>query len=120
MPPLVAAITPAYNSAHWLPSSLDSVLNQTYPEWVAVVVDDGSTDDTPAVLESYRQRMGDRLRVIRQPNAGMSAARNTAIAAAKDAEYVAFLDADDVWLPRRLASAVEALEARDQPVILLG
>src|SRR5262249_55984139 len=71
-----------------------------------IVVDDGSTDDTPRVLEAY----GHRLRVIRQSNQGAGAARNTGIAAARG-EYVAFLDSDDVWLPQKLERQMARFEA---------
>jgi glycosyltransferase involved in cell wall biosynthesis len=73
------------------------VLAQTLPPLEVIVVDDGSTDATPAVLAAY----GDRIRVIRQKNSGVAVARNAGIAAARG-EYLAFLDSDDVWFPQKL------------------
>jgi glycosyltransferase involved in cell wall biosynthesis len=93
----VSVIIPSYNYARYLGEAIDSALGQTLPPLEVIVVDDGSTDDTPDVLAKY----GDRIRVLRQKNAGVAVARNSGIAAARG-EYVAFLDADDVWLPRKL------------------
>jgi glycosyltransferase involved in cell wall biosynthesis len=110
MTPRISVIVPAYNAAVYLPHAIDSVLAQTYLSWEIVIVDDGSTDNTRAVVESYRPKLQDRLRYIRQPNRGVSAARNTGIRAARG-EFIALLDADDVWLPRRLERGVKAMDA---------
>ena len=93
----VSVVIPAYNHARYLPAAIDSALAQTYAPVEVIVVDDGSTDDTPRVLAAY----GDRIRVIRQANQGAGAARNAGLAASRG-EYVAFLDSDDIWLPRKL------------------
>ncbi|HEV8435798.1 MAG TPA: glycosyltransferase [Thermoanaerobaculia bacterium] len=93
----VSVIIPSYNYARYLGEAIDSALGQTLPPLEVIVVDDGSTDDTPHVLATY----GDRIHVLRQKNAGVAVARNSGIAAARG-EYIAFLDADDVWLPRKL------------------
>lgn len=93
----VSVVIPTYNYAQYLGEAIDSALAQTLPPLEVIVVDDGSTDDTPQVLAAY----GDRIRVLRQMNAGVAIARNSGIGAARG-EYVAFLDADDVWLPRKL------------------
>ena len=93
----VSVVVPAYNYARYLPKAIDSALGQTHPPLEVIVVDDGSTDDTPRVLAAY----ADRIRVIRQANQGAGAARNAGIAAARG-EYVAFLDSDDLWHPRKL------------------
>jgi glycosyltransferase involved in cell wall biosynthesis len=110
MMPRVSVIVPAYNAAVYLPYAIESVIAQTYSNWEIVIVNDGSTDDTCAVVESYRHRLGDKLHYIHQPNRGLPAARNAAIKAARGA-FIALLDADDVWLPHRLERAVPVLEA---------
>lgn len=95
--PDVSVIIPTYNRGAWVAEAVDSVLAQTHVSVEVIVVDDGSTDDTPAVLAGY----GDRIRVIRQANAGVSAARNAGMAAARG-EWIGFLDSDDTWLPEKL------------------
>jgi glycosyltransferase involved in cell wall biosynthesis len=106
---LVSVVIPAYNSASTLSRSIDSVLAQTWAAREIIVVDDGSTDATANVIASY----GDRVRGIRQANAGPSAARNRGIEAAHG-EYVAFLDADDYWLPAKLERQVALLAAQPE------
>lgn len=96
--PLVSVIVPAYNAARTIETTLRSVLHQTVGELELIVVDDGSTDATPDVVQSLED---DRLRLIQQPNAGHASARNTGINAASG-RYVAVVDADDVWLPHKL------------------
>jgi glycosyltransferase involved in cell wall biosynthesis len=93
----VSVIIPVYNHARFLPEAVESALAQTLAPREVIVVDDGSTDDTPEVLDRYK----DRVRILRQINQGVSAARNTG-AANSDGEYLAFLDADDVWAQRKL------------------
>ncbi len=101
----VSLVIATFNHARFLGEALDSALAQTLRGVEIVVVDDGSTDDTPAVLARY----AGRLRVVRQPNHGLAAARNTGLAAARST-YVSFLDADDVLAPTKLAEQVAALE----------
>jgi glycosyltransferase involved in cell wall biosynthesis len=98
---------PAYNVAWCVRRAVDSVLAQTYRERELIVVNDGSTDDTGQVLSSY----GEAIRVINQDNRGMSAARNAGIRAARGA-LIAFIDADDRWLPDKLERQVELLRRR--------
>ncbi len=93
----ISVIIPAYNYGRFLRDAIDSALAQTCPALEVIVVDDGSTDDTPQILNSY----GHRIVVIRQENLGTSSARNAGIAAARG-EYVSFLDSDDIWRPRKL------------------
>ncbi len=96
--PYVSVIIPTYNNAHFLPQTLDSVLEQTYQEFEVIVIDDGSTDDTETVIEPYRER----IRYLKKANGGPSAARNLGIQYAKG-EFIAFLDADDLWHSDKLA-----------------
>ena len=93
---LFSIIIPVYNVAPYLRECLDSVLTQTFSDWEAICVDDGSTDDSGAILDEYAVK-DIRFRVTHQPNAGEGAARNTGIAVAKG-EWVFFLDGDDVML----------------------
>ncbi len=101
----VSVIIPVYNGAATISRALASVFAQTFPAFEIVVVDDGSTDDTPAVLASY----GDRIHVVTQSNRGPSAARNAGIRASQG-EYVAFIDDDDEWMPEKLARCAAVLD----------
>lgn len=101
----ISAVIPAYNCEKYIARAIESVLNQTRPVQEIVVVDDGSTDNTAEVARSF----GDRVRLIQQPNAGVSAARNTAIRAAAG-DWIAFLDADDEWLPEKISLQTENLK----------
>jgi glycosyltransferase involved in cell wall biosynthesis len=105
---LVSVIVPAHNAASYIGSALDSVLAQTYAELEVVVVDDGSADETPAIVAGYAARDG-RVTLHRQSNLGVAAARNAAIERARGT-YVAPLDADDVWRPDKLAKQVRRME----------
>src|SRR5690242_17155890 len=101
---LVSAIIPAHNCERFLADAIDSALGQTYAEVECVVVDDGSTDGTADVASAY----GNRVRLIRQEQRGVSAARNRGAAEAKG-NLLAFLDADDRWLPERVERQLQAL-----------
>jgi len=103
--PLVSVIIPNYNYGRFLEESIGSALNQTYPNVEVIVVDDGSTDDSVDVANSFN----DRIRFISQENAGVSAARNRGIAESRG-EVIAFLDSDDVWLPEKLEKQMRILE----------
>lgn len=105
--PIVSVAIPAYNSARWLPETMASVLKQTFSELELIVVDDGSTDDTPEVV---KQSADDRVRYVHQENRGLSAARNTGILTARG-KYIAFLDADDLFRPNKLARQLALFEA---------
>ena len=98
---LVSVIMPVYNAAAWLRRAVDSVLAQSHEKVELVAVDDGSQDDSLAILDAYA-RADARVRVQRQPaNGGVAAARNAGIAAARG-DFIAFLDADDWWHPAKL------------------
>ena len=108
--PQVSVIIPAYNAGPYLRTAIDSVLAQTLADVEIIVVDDGSNDDTANIAASF----GERVRLLRQDNAGVSAARNRGIEAAR-ADFVAFLDADDWYLlPTKLASQAALLAARPE------
>ena len=102
---LVSVVIPAYNRANSVRRSVESVLQQTYRHLEIIVVDDGSTDGTAEVLETFE----DRIQVIRQPNGGPSSARNTGVAHSKG-EIIAFLDSDDTWKPEKLERQVRLLQ----------
>jgi glycosyltransferase involved in cell wall biosynthesis len=102
MRPLVSAIIPNYNYARYVGEAVESALGQTYPNIEVIVVDDGSTDNSLEVLEQYR----DRIKIIDQKNSGVCVARNRGVAESAG-EYIAFLDADDVWLPEKIEKQVE-------------
>jgi glycosyltransferase involved in cell wall biosynthesis len=104
----VTTVIPVYNGAEYVSAAIDSALMQRGIKQQVIVVDDGSTDETPRRLEAFKNH----IQVIRQPNRGLSAARNVGIQAA-EGELVAFLDADDVWCQDKLARQVAAL--RDAP-----
>jgi glycosyltransferase involved in cell wall biosynthesis len=117
--PRVDVIIPAYNAAKFLPQAIDSVAAQTFEDWRIVLVDDGSTDNTAEIVAPYAERLGPKLKYIQQANAGLPAARNTAIRNSS-AELLALLDADDIWLPERLAESVKVFENRPQVGLAYG
>ena len=96
-PPLVSVIIPTFNRGWILRESIQSVLDQTYLPMEIIVVDDGSTDDTPEILQAF----GNQIRVIKQTNKGVSAARNHGIRKSRG-ELIAFLDSDDLWTPDKI------------------
>lgn len=110
--PLVTAIVPTYNCAEYLPRALNSVFLQTYDNIECVVIDDGSTDDTPHILEQYQ----DRIRLFRQENSGAAAARNLGLKKARGS-LAGFLDADDYWHPTKIQKQVNVF--LDHPSLAL-
>lgn len=112
--PAVSVIMPAYNVAHFIAETLSSVFAQTFTDFEVVIVNDGSPDtaELERALEPYR----DRVRYIRQENRGAGAARNTALRAARG-EFVAFLDADDLWEPGYLAEQLEFLRGGNYDLV---
>ncbi len=103
--PRVSVIIPVYNDAGTVARAIDSVLAQTFTDYEIICVDDGSTDESRGVLAGY----GERIRVVEQSNLRTSAARNRGASLARG-EYLAFLDADDSWLPAKLELSVAALD----------
>ncbi|MFN7141299.1 MAG: glycosyltransferase family 2 protein [Limisphaerales bacterium] len=106
--PLVSAIVPAYNAEPFIRETLCSVLSQTYQSIEVLVVDDGSTDRTPSIVEEMAEQ-DPRIKLFRQKNQGVAAARNLAIAHAKGA-YIAPVDADDIWYPTKIEKQVQRME----------
>jgi glycosyltransferase involved in cell wall biosynthesis len=113
--PLVSTIVPVYNGERYLRDALESVLGQRYRPIEVIVVDDGSTDGSAAVLRTY----GERIRYHYQPNRGSGAARNTGVDLATGA-YFAFLDADDLWSDDKLERQMDAFDADGSLDIVFG
>lgn len=113
--PLVTVVIPNYNYAAYLREAVDSVLAQTFENVEVVVVDDGSTDASREVIESY----GGRVTAIFQENCGVAAARNNGVAAASG-DFVTFLDADDRWLPDKLKKQVAAFVDDEVGLVHVG
>lgn len=107
--PRVSVIIPAYNRAPMLREAIDSVLSQSFIDFELIVVDDGSTDATADVTAAY----GRALSYLRIPNSGVSAARNHGAAAARG-RWLAFLDSDDLWLPRKIERQVSFFDTMPQ------
>jgi glycosyltransferase involved in cell wall biosynthesis len=105
--PLVSVVVPTYNRVRFLDHAIESALGQTHPEVEVIVVDDGSTDETPVAVKRWAGNP--RVRYIRQENRGVSSARNTGFANSRGA-YVALLDSDDVWEPWKLELQVACME----------
>ncbi len=112
--PLVSVIVAAYNVERYLPAALESVLAQTYKNLEILVVDDGSTDKTPGICDTYA-RKDSRIRVIHKENGGLSDARNAALPVASG-EYIAYLDGDDRMQPCMIEAMVRACLLTDAPV----
>ena len=107
--PRVSVVVTTYNQRAYIAAAIESALGQTFSDREVVVVDDGSTDGTDAIVVSF----GDRVRLIRQENQGIAGARNTGVLNARG-ELVAFLDGDDLWEPDKLAFQVETAERYPQ------
>ncbi len=112
--PLVSVIVAAYNVERYLPAALESVLAQTYKNLEILVVDDGSTDKTPGICDTYA-RKDSRIRVIHKENGGLSDARNAALPVASG-DYIAYLDGDDRMQPCMIEAMVRACLLTDAPV----
>jgi glycosyltransferase involved in cell wall biosynthesis len=113
--PAVSVVIPTYNRADHIGDAIDSVLGQTVPVAEIIVVDDGSTDDTASVVA----RFGNRLRYIKQENAGPSTARNRGVKEATG-DFVAFQDSDDIWLPRKTELQLQFFAANPDADVVFG
>jgi glycosyltransferase involved in cell wall biosynthesis len=112
--PLLTIITPTYNRAASLPAMIESVREQSWANWEMVIVDDGSTDTTRTVVESYREDL--RIRYFHKPNSGVADTRNVAVAKARG-EYMFFLDSDDVMLPGTLEAFERTIRLTNADVL---
>ena len=113
---LVTVVTPTYNRASQVTNAINSALAQTHRNLEVIVIDDGSTDDTPTVLAKITDA---RVRLLQQQNQGQSVARNRAIAAAKG-KFVAFLDSDDTWLAGKLADQLTIFSKHPDVDVVFG
>lgn len=106
----VAVVIPCFNAQKTIKSTLESVLNQTFASFIIYAVNDGSTDNTLAVLNKFQQEYPDKIVVITQANQGQAKARNTGIQKS-DQQYIAFLDSDDIWHPEKLERQLDVLNS---------
>lgn len=113
--PLVSVIIPVYNAGALLRQALDSLLNQTFPDWEAICVDDGSIDGSGDLLDEYAGR-DFRIKVVHQPNGGVSSARNCGLEHAV-APYISMLDADDCFAPTALEQLYSCMQAHDCDIV---
>jgi glycosyltransferase involved in cell wall biosynthesis len=118
--PLFTVIIPTYNRSTLLTAAIESLRSQEFQDFELIVVDDGSTDDTAAVLKTYTNGgFGHNFRALRQSNAGQGTARNLGIAQAQG-KYCVFLDSDDLFLPWSLALIAQAIEENGRPPLVMG
>jgi glycosyltransferase involved in cell wall biosynthesis len=120
--PLVSGIIIFLNAERFIAEAIESVFAQTYEHWELLLVDDGSSDGSTAIAQHYAARYPTRVRYLTHPgrqNRGMSASRNLGMRQARG-EYLAFLDADDVWLPDKLAQQVAVFEAQPEAAMVYG
>lgn len=116
--PRMSVVIACYNAASTLPETIASLQRQTMQEWEAICIDDGSSDDTLRLLTEIAG-MDERIRVITQANAGPSSARNKGVALAR-ATWIAFLDADDLWLPEKLAEVANVADTNPEAAAIYG
>jgi len=108
---LVSIITPVYNGARYIGQTIDSVINQTYPNWEMIIIDDGSCDNSAQIVSDYVNK-DSRIQLISQANAGSAAARNNGIRKAMG-QYISLLDADDTWDTVFLESQLNFMKEKD-------
>ena len=111
--PRVRVLLPTYNRARFLPVALQAIQRQSLEDWELIVVDDGSADDTAAIITEFARICPQPVRYFRQDNAGAYAARNSALTVASGS-LIAFYDSDDVWLAHHLSNSVKALVAEPE------
>lgn len=116
---MISVIIPAYNAESYLAEALASVLTQTRKPEQVIVIDDGSTDATGRVAQTFSSPIGDSIHSVRQDNAGIGAARNAGLALA-DGDFIAFLDADDLWPSGRVQAMLAEFERSPHLDIVFG
>src|SRR4051812_42739936 len=115
--PLVSIILPTLNCQRYLRGAIESVLSQTYSNWELIIIDASSTDGTRAIIEEFAKEP--RTRSVTQTTKGLGGARNEAVEGAKG-ELIAFIDADDLWLPEKLAAHVARMQNASCSVTFSG
>lgn len=112
---LISIITPSYNSSKFIEQTIKSAISQTYQNWEMIIVDDCSPDNSNDIIEEYCKK-DSRIKLIRlEKNSGPAVARNRAIEEAKG-KYIAFLDADDLWIPEKLEKQIKFMQENDLAV----
>lgn len=117
MNPLISIVVPVYNTEQYIAETIQSVIDQTYDHWELLLIDDGSTDGSAAIMKSFAEN-DPRIHYFHKENGGQASARNDGIKKSKGA-YVGFLDADDLWLKNKLTQQIKELETY-QPDFLYG
>jgi glycosyltransferase involved in cell wall biosynthesis len=112
----ISVVLPVFNAAQYLPSAIESILNQTYPNFELILIDDGSTDDSLSVIRRYQER-DERVRVISRENRGLISSLNEGVDQAKGT-FIARMDADDISLPERFKSQIEFMKSHTECVAL--
>jgi glycosyltransferase involved in cell wall biosynthesis len=113
--PLISIVLPVYNCASYVSRTIRSALNQTFSDFELIIINDGSTDRTTEVLNSFTDP---RIKIYNQANTGVALARNYGVSLAQG-QYIAFLDSDDIWLPEKLQWEVDILEEKKFPVCMV-
>ena len=108
---LVSIITPCYNGGKYIGETIESVIRQSYQDWEMIVVDDGSMDNSEVIVKEYKKK-DDRIKLIQQEKKGSAAARNRGIRKASG-QYIALLDADDLWEPEFLEKQIRYMKEKD-------
>ena len=116
---LVSVVIPLYNAEKYIEETIQSILDQTYKEIEIVIVDDGSTDQSPAIVKELGEKYPGKVRYVHQSNQGVSVARNTGIENATG-EYIAFLDSDDLWHPTKLEKQVKSMHTNEMNACYCG